>query len=388
MEDSPPVSSNPLTDSPITQSTPLVAVTATPTNPVPVKPPEVQTSAPVSEVIPLPPAIPMPTRRVFAGWNECGKALDLITPQSTLQEKEFFLASLKASELKKLFAFEVLCLLQDGKSLPKWGWLTQHMLDELGSGDPEPNLSKLPSPKDAGKWVYKQFDDTLSPEAWDRMVGNGRFLWILFAIIQAATSKLHLIESIAALAQCVNQCQRSSSGRRTGKERRSPDDPIWIAELIKEQVTTKAGLSKQFIGILYSLNATATLASEVRDEIDQVEKRLETTESRLSVTEMARREAENQIDRLKAELEIAISKLASANHLIEQEKIHAIRLGGFNAVAREEAVTKVLATVRQGVLHRLENIRIYADRENPDREEIVALVGEIESHLARVQQMI
>jgi hypothetical protein len=36
----------------------------------------------------------------------------------------------------------------------------------------------------------------------------------------------------------------------------------------------------------------------------------------------------------------------------------------------------------------LENIRIYADRENPDREEIVALVGEIESHLARVQQMI
>jgi hypothetical protein len=47
-----------------------------------------------------------------------------------------------------------------------------------------------------------------------------------------------------------------------------------------------------------------------------------------------------------------------------------------------------MSAVRRAVIHRLQNIRGYADRENPNREEIVALVGEIENHLNKIEEVL
>ena len=68
--------------------------------------------------------------------------------------------------------------------------------------------------------------------------------------------------------------------------------------------------------------------------------------------------------------------------------MHITRQGGFNEVARGETINKVMSLVRQGVIHRLENIAAYADRPNPDREEILALVGEIQKHLGGIEEAI
>ena len=42
--------------------------------------------------------------------------------------------------------------------------------------------------------------------------------------------------------------------------------------------------------------------------------------------------------------------------------------------------------VRQGINHRLDNIREYADRDKPNRDEILALVEEIKEHLAGLEE--
>ncbi len=55
-------------------------------------------------------------------------------------------------------------------------------------------------------------------------------------------------------------------------------------------------------------------------------------------------------------------------------------------MARDETITRVISLVRQGVIHRLENIVAYADREKPDREEILALVAEIQKHLGGIEE--
>ena len=50
----------------------------------------------------------------------------------------------------------------------------------------------------------------------------------------------------------------------------------------------------------------------------------------------------------------------------------------------KERALNVVAAVRVGLDHRLENIADFADREKPDREEILALVREIKRHVERV----
>ena len=70
------------------------------------------------------------------------------------------------------------------------------------------------------------------------------------------------------------------------------------------------------------------------------------------------------------------------------EELHERRSVAYAALARQETINHTLATVRRGILHRLENIRLYADRENPNREEILELVKEIETHLAKVESLL
>lgn len=88
------------------------------------------------------------------------------------------------------------------------------------------------------------------------------------------------------------------------------------------------------------------------------------------------------------QLEEANSSLEAARRELSEEKAHACRLVGYNSLAKKETINHVLSAVRRGVIHRLENIRGYADREKPNRDEILSLVREIEEHLAGIEDEI
>lgn len=51
----------------------------------------------------------------------------------------------------------------------------------------------------------------------------------------------------------------------------------------------------------------------------------------------------------------------------------------------QEARADVLGQVHRLLDNRLENIRLYADRQNPDREEILSLVREIQAGLSKLR---
>jgi hypothetical protein len=50
----------------------------------------------------------------------------------------------------------------------------------------------------------------------------------------------------------------------------------------------------------------------------------------------------------------------------------------------QEARADVLGQVHRLLDHRLENIRLYVDRPNPDKGEILSLVREIEAAMAKI----
>ena len=50
----------------------------------------------------------------------------------------------------------------------------------------------------------------------------------------------------------------------------------------------------------------------------------------------------------------------------------------------DEELCRLKAMVHQSMAHRIENIRGFADRDNPNREEIVSLCDELKRELKRI----
>jgi molecular chaperone GrpE (heat shock protein) len=70
--------------------------------------------------------------------------------------------------------------------------------------------------------------------------------------------------------------------------------------------------------------------------------------------------------------------------ILKEEKEHFATLKAHNEEERKKAVKDAVARVRSDVLMRLENIRLFADRKEPNRQGILNLVREIQDALQAI----
>ena len=341
---------------------------------------------------PAPPPSPAPPVAAappgpFKDLSDFFQTLKGLPRPITDDDRAAVVARIKDSSQKFQIAFEILWLIQDPKLAPRFQWLEPAMLDLLGSGEEDPDLAAKSVPSEAKTWVYREFREVKNLGDWKRFVASGRHLWVLYAILKAFPNKQILVEALSALSECAEQCQNWGADGKQKKVAVQASDPKWIAKLIKARIPTKLELPKAFLESLYAITATAELSEALRKESNGLHFRLKETEDDLTKEKQAEKSAEERADSLQAKLTAATDELQTTRKELAEERLHNTRQGGFNVVAKNETIKHVLALVRQGAVHRLENIRLYADRENPDREEIVALVGEIEKHLSKIEEV-
>jgi hypothetical protein len=329
---------------------------------------------------------PIKAQKPFDKWADCQKALKTLVPLLQEEERDRVVARIADSSHRHHIAFEILCSLHDPKQNSKPRWLEGPMLKVLSGGMEPPILSSLTIPSDAKKWVQNELQDIYRLAHWKEFVTSGRHFWVLYAILRTAPNTHVLIEALNAFSECAERCQNTDEFGKPKKRHIQASDGAWIVKLIKSKAPPKPELSKTFFETLFALNAAATLSESVRSESDGLRVRLKLTEDDLASEVQARANAEQRERDLKAELETTSQSLEATKNELSEEKLHTTRQGGFNTVAKRETINHVLSTVRQGITHRLENIRGYADREKPNREEILALVGEIEKHLSRLEE--
>lgn len=260
------------------------------------------------------------------------------------------------------------------------------MLAVLSGGGEPPNLPTLTIPSEAGKWVREVLQDVHNLAHWKRFVASGEHFRILYAVLRATPSKHVLIEALIAFGECAERCQNTDESGKLKKRLIQAADATWIAKLLKSKIPAKAELPGPFLESLYAINATATLSEDVRCENERLRHRLKIAEDELAAEVHTKEIAEQNAKDTQAKLDAANQSLEETKKELSEEKLHTKRQGGFNVVAKRETINHVLSVVRRGINHRLENIRGYADREKPNRDEILALVGEIEEHLAGIEE--
>lgn len=90
---------------------------------------------------------------------------------------------------------------------------------------------------------------------------------------------------------------------------------------------------------------------------------------------------------MKTELEQQLEQqLAQCREELAAERLHNIRSTGYAEMWQRQTTQQILSMVRHGTANRLVDIKIYADRPNPNRDEILELVQEIQDHLAKIEE--
>jgi hypothetical protein len=321
----------------------------------------------------------------FTKWTECLKAIKKLSGENNQNHHDEILARIKTSDQKEYLAFEALCLIREQKRGLNLNWIEIPMLEILSSRSENPPLTAETLSSDARKWIRDEFQDTQTSNDLQEFVKNGRHLWILYGIFETTPNKRLLVECLIEFSECVERCLNIE---KSGKRRKKPieaSSAYWIINLLKSKITPKLDLPKPFLETIFAINATSEVSDEVRAQNDSLRKALKATEEDFSSELQAKALLEEQVRDLKVKLEDSSQKLEQIQNELNEERLHAARLSGHNIVAKGEVINNVLAAVRRGVNHRLQNIRGYADREQPNRVEILALVDEIEEQLVQIK---
>ena len=334
-----------------------------------------------------PPSTPIvPPQEPFKKWAECHMALNSLPTPLQPEGRDLFVSQVTNSPQKQHIAFEVLCLLLEPKQGSKLRWLEAPMLAVLSGGVEPPKFPLLNIPSEAGKWVREELQDVHTLAHWKLFVASGEHFGILYTVLRATPNKHVLIEALMAFSECAERCHNTDESGKPKKRLVQAADATWIANLLKSKIPAKAELPRTFLESLYAINATAFLSEDIRSENEGLRRRLKITQDELAAVVHAKEVAEQNAKDTQAKLDAANQSLEETKIELSEEKLHTTRQGGFNVVAKRETINHVLSVVRRGINHRLENIRGYADREKPNRDEILALVGEIEEHLAGIEE--
>jgi hypothetical protein len=324
----------------------------------------------------------------FKKWVECWKTLKKLPHPISEADREAVLDRIGTSPERISIAFGILCIMRELKFPSRLRWIEAPMLNILGGGDEEPGLEAKAIASEAKTWVFREFQNVRNIVDWKRFVMSGRHLWVLHALLKASSNKQNFVEALMALAECAEHCQNTGPDGKPKRHTISGTDAKWITKILKTKIPVKLDLPKAFLEALFAINATADLSQVLFRETNGLQFRLKQTSEELTTEKKAKSLAEERVSALCAQLEVIQASLAQAQKDLREERLHIGRQGGFNELAKSEIINKTMSLVRQGVIHRLENIAAYADREKPNREEILALVGEIQKHLGNIEEVI
>ena len=331
---------------------------------------------------------PLVPKEPFKKWVAFTKALRNLPHPVPEGGKREFLERIQHSPQRLQIAFEFLWWIQGTKGATKYSWLVTPMVQVLSGGDESPRLATLPNPADAAKWVFQQLKEVNTLLEWKDYLASGRHLWLLHCVLECHANRPALVEAIIALGECIAHFQNTPAAGKQRKSGIQSEDPNWIARLLKSRVPAKLDLPKAFNETLFAICATAELSEALRSEVNGLRMQLEQVRTDRDEQASARAAAESREAALENHLNAVQENFDQCRTELAEERRHTTRTGGFSDAAKRQTIAQVMSDVRRGLSARLENIRLFADREKPDGEEIVSLIKEIEDHMAKVEHRI
>jgi hypothetical protein len=322
--------------------------------------------------------------KAFKNWAQGARELSHIPLSPTEVQQNVFLAGIKDSPNPSGMAFEVILWLYETRErLRKHSWLKPHMLEILELYPQALDPNDCSGPGELAKWVQQKLEPLQNATDWSDFVRSSRHFAVLCMILLPTRAKRHLTEAIAAFNQCAIRC----SGKHGGEGSLQPDANA-IRALIRRRIPTRADLPKDFRETLAAIHAVSDMSAELMQENKALAS--EVDELRLSLRQEidSLEKAEKSVADLETKLQTANLRLREVQACLETERNQRTTQREFQSLEKDQTAAHVISVVRQGVNQKLKDIREYADRANPNRDEILSLLKEIEYHVETLEEKI
>jgi hypothetical protein len=321
---------------------------------------------------------PSPEARssTFKGFQEAYKVMRVLQPPISPETKADYLSRVRACPSARHIAFRFLGLLALGDLQPNLGPLSSELDEILHQNEPAIDLRGCDSVEAVRRVIAERFAMISKKDDWKRFFASGSHLPILYAVIRTWDDPSRFQAALDAIT--VATAPRGKR-KRTGAD--AANNLELLARALLARVPENPGLGTGLLELLKLTQAIFRQADETNRENLQLESaiaaanaEIDTLRKNLTEESATRKTIETEY----MQLESHVDELQGT---VKEEKEHFATLKAHNEEERKKAIQDAVARVRSDVLMRLENIRLFADRKEPNRQGILNLVREIQDAL-------
>ncbi|HEY6154629.1 MAG TPA: hypothetical protein VIW07_12890 [Candidatus Udaeobacter sp.] len=310
----------------------------------------------------------------FRGYKEAYKTLRTLQLPISEAVREDYIRNVERSKSGRYIAFRLLSLRAIGELQTR---LTPFLpqLEQILFKDCTPlELRQCDSIDDVTRAVAARFTDIHNKSDLKQFAAAGYHLPILFGLIRVWDQPAKFQAALDALATTLD---RITKPKRAQKLVPSNNLEI-VARTIIARVPEKPLVGKAVPELLKIAQALFHQSEEtardyliLQSELAQAVGEGESLQSELN-------EQREAVKNLETKLAAAKANLNRLEADLKKEREHFETLKGHGEAERKAAVQDAVARVQSEVSRRIENIRLFADREIPNRQGILNLANEIQ----------
>jgi hypothetical protein len=316
---------------------------------------------------------------IFKGYNDAYKALRSLEPPIVEATKADYLRRIRESKSARYIAFRLLALRAVGEMQTR---LTPFIppLEEILLKDSTPlDLKHGESVDDVRQALSVRLSNLRTKSDVKQFASEGFHLPILYGVIRLWDQPVRFQAAMDALATALDRAVSSKT-----RQKPAPSNNLEIvARAVIARVPEKPLVGKALPELLKIAQAifrqsedTGRENLDLQSELGRALSEIESLRTKLGQQGEVSKNLEN-------ELTSARRDVRRLQEELKQERDHFETLKAHGEVERKTTVQDAVARLRSEVSRRIENIRLFADRDVPNREGILNLVNEIETVFAR-----
>lgn len=309
----------------------------------------------------------------FKSYAEAHKTLRAALPPLSEEVKTDYVNRVRTSSSSRYIAFRLLALRAVGEMQTKLAPFIPQLEEILFADSALLDLRQCDSADAVGKAVSACLA-SLHTKSDLKDFATARFhLPILYGLIRVWDDPARFQSGLDAFATAIDRVSKPKKPHQgkpsnnleilaRGLIARVPERPL-LGKALPEMLKISQALFRQ-------AETTSRENLELESKLAKANTDLQSLQTRLESETEAKEKLQDEIAALRAEVTGLQTGLA-------QEKEHFETLKGHGKEERKRAVEDAVARIRSELLRRVENIRLFADREQPNRQGILTLVAEI-----------
>lgn len=313
----------------------------------------------------------------FNKWAECQKAFNAIVPPISESVREQFLTRVRESPHKRFFAFRFLVDRALGDRTTKLAPFETPLLTILSDDQPLLKLEECGSREAIGRAVTEHFKEINSKDSWKKFLNSYEHLWVLYLILRTWHTDTVFTAGVSAFSKSIRQITTAKRKLRADR----PESLEHFARTLARKLPEKAILGKSFVDLLSAAQSLVALSAHLADDVVEKSRNIERLSADHGALRVDAETLQTENERLETGLSECKAAIRDLQSKLDQEQEHFDRQKGVNEELRKKMQTDILAELRRACLPRLENIRLFANRDDPNKNGIIRLAQEIEDAL-------